>query len=300
VITIVEGPDGAGKTTLVDDLYFRAGGMVGRLHQGPYYNDVLKETLTTVSRAMERDAHILCDRLHLGERIYGPVFREADMLKDRGQRVLERALLGLGEVVQVICYPPYDPHVKEAWLAREQIEMLESLGQLERVYRLYKTQWSMLPTVSYDWTQQSVDWLVEEMEAIRSPANPGPGVGWYGSDKEGTVLIVGERCNPLKVGTQLPFVSVEGSSGWMSDQIPDIDERQLYWINALTPDGQPEHPGFIEEMQPKGIIALGSVASTWLREAGYTHERIDHPSYHRRFRNGETYPLQETIHAIRS
>ncbi len=294
MITIVEGPDGAGKTTLIDDLYYRAGGMVGRLHQGPYHYDVLKETLTTVSRAMERDAHILCDRLHLGERIYGPVFRQDDMLKDRGQRVLERALLGLGEVCQVICYPPFDPYVRDAWLARQQDEMLDTLDQLGWVYRLYKTQWSMLPTVAYDWTRHSVDWLVEEMEAIRSPANPGPGVGWYGSDKEGTVLIVGERSDSL------PFVSVEGSSGWVSDQIPDIDERGLYWVNAVTPDGHPEHPGFIEEMQPKGIIALGSVASTWLKEAGYTYERIDHPNYHRRYRDGETYPLQETIHVLRS
>lgn len=169
MITIIEGPDGAGKTTLVQDLRYRWINTVGH-HQGPYVHDVIGETLTSISSAMCLASHVVCDRLHLGERIYGPVFRGKDMLGDLGQDILEESLLKvLGGVVQIICLPPYESHVKPAWLAREQVEMLDSTEQLERIYQLYKTQKSALPTIVYDWTRQTVDGLLDELVLIRSP-----------------------------------------------------------------------------------------------------------------------------------
>lgn len=92
------------------------------------------------------------------------------MLGDLGQDILEESLLKvLGGVVQIICLPPYESHVKPAWLAREQVEMLDSTEQLERIYQLYKTQKSALPTIVYDWTRQTVDGLLDELVLIRSP-----------------------------------------------------------------------------------------------------------------------------------
>ncbi len=92
------------------------------------------------------------------------------MLGDLGQEVLEQSLLRvMGGVVQVICLPPYESQVKPAWLARAQVEMLDSTEQLERVYGLYETQQTALPTITYDWTNQSVDWLVDQLVILRSP-----------------------------------------------------------------------------------------------------------------------------------
>ncbi len=170
MITIIEGPDGAGKTTLLEALRYRWLDTIGH-HQGPYRHDVIGETLAAVSSALSLSSHVVCDRLHLGERIYGPVFRSHDMLGDLGQEVLERALLEvMGGVVQIICLPPYESHVKPAWLAREQVEMLDSTDQLERVYELYETQKSTLPTVRYDWTKQTIDGLLDELVLVRSSA----------------------------------------------------------------------------------------------------------------------------------
>ncbi|KKN88181.1 hypothetical protein LCGC14_0252530 [marine sediment metagenome] len=298
MLTIVEGPDGAGKSTLADDLAYRWIG-VNRHHQGPYHQNVLTETLGAMSRNLYQQSHVLCDRLHLGERIYGPVFRQHDMLGDDGQRVLERALLGLGGVVQVVCYPPYDPHVRDAWLAREQLEMLDTLDQLEWVYRLYKTQGSMLPTTTYDWTRHTVERLCDDLVTIRSPGNHGPGVGWF---EHTSVLLVGERANGINVnlpGPPLPFVSTNGCSAWLSEKLTGVDERWLYWVNALRPDGQPEDPSFIERLNPLGIIGLGKVAQDWLTSHGFEHEPMDHPQFAKRFHHGEPYPIKEAIDALR-
>ncbi len=64
MLTIIEGPDGAGKTTLVEDLRFRWVNTVGH-HQGPYRHDVIGETLGEMSRALSLVGHVVCDRLHL-------------------------------------------------------------------------------------------------------------------------------------------------------------------------------------------------------------------------------------------
>ncbi len=300
MITIVEGPDGAGKSTLADELAYRWPSDLGRHHQGPFYQNVLTETLHAVSRELYHHPHVICDRLHLGERIYGPVYRQHDMLGDAGQRVLERALLGLGQVAQVICYPPYES-VEASWLSREQLEMLDDVDQLSQTYRLYKTRGSMLPTTTYDWTRQTVEQLADELVTIRSPGNHGPGVGWF---EHTSVLIVGEQINADQVnvnqpGPALPFVSTNGCSAWLSEKLTGVDERWLYWVNALAPDGKPEDPAFIERLNPLGIIGLGTVAHDWLTAHGFEHERLDHPQFSKRFHHGSPYPIKEAIDAFR-
>lgn len=303
MITILEGPDGAGKTYLQSQLLQFWGESVADvpkplgLHQGPYDGNPLMETLEALGPVHLPDHHLICDRLHLGERVYGPLVRGNDTLGWPRQRMLERALLGMGGVSQVICYPPFERIEWDGELppfGHGHDDDPEDVHKL--IYMAYKTVPSMLPTVTYDWTRQDVGWLLQELQHVRSPVNPGPGIGWW---EEGVILIVGERVNTNTDGPMLPFVGEGGSSLWLAEHLDDVDERWLYWVNAHTPDQREEDPAFIDELRPAHVIGLGAVASEWLTRHGHDHERLNHPQYHKRFLHGETYPLRDRIHELR-
>lgn len=292
MILILEGCDGTGKTWLARELEREHG--FTRIHQGPFEDDPLLESLVAVSRGLERGPKLVCDRLHLGERIYGPILRGEDKLGAEKQRMLERVLLSLNTLL-VTTNPPWG-RVEHEWSSRVDDELVKDSSQVRQIYDWYQGEISMLPRVEFDWTQHTVEDLVSCL-GWASPINGGPGIGWWGPS---STLIVGEQCNASTPGPLLPFVGTGGSSLWLAQQLEGVDERLLYWVNARSPDGQDEDPRFIEELEPNGIIALGAVASSWLRKAGYEHVRLDHPQYHKRFYFHQRYPLAEKINEIRS
>jgi thymidylate kinase len=103
MITIVEGPDGAGKTTL-------ALALGGRYHhEGPpppgdgsllaYYADFIRP-----ARWAER--RVVLDRLALGELVYGPLLRGRSRLSEREFRAFQETAKSAGAVT-ILCLPPY-------------------------------------------------------------------------------------------------------------------------------------------------------------------------------------------------
>ena len=250
-LVILEGPDGAGKTMLANELVKYYG--FAKIHQGPFEGDPLLDSLTAVSKGLSEGRDLVCDRLHLGERIYGPILRNKDELGDEKQRMLERALLGIAQTTQILCLPPWE-NVLKAWTARYVDELVRSQEDLKKIYLMYKSQPSFLPTILYDWTAHDVTWLLNEMTHwIGSPANPGPGIGWW---ENTSVLVVGEQCNTNKPGPLLPFVGTGGSSLWLAEKLKGVDERKMYWVNAQTPDGKEEDPTFIESLNPAGSVSM--------------------------------------------
>ena len=244
-----------------------------------------------MSKGLSEGRDLVCDRLYLGERIYGPILRGEDRLGDAKQRMLERALMGIAKTTQVICLPSFE-NVEAAWSRRPDEELVKTRWNIKKFYLAYKSVGSFLPTVSYfDWTKHSVEWLLTETVEIHSPANLGPGIGWW---ENTSVLVVGEQVNTTQPGPLLPFVGTGGSSLWLAERL-EVDEQKIYWANARTPRGIDEDPGFINELDPVGIVALGSVASEWLHAHGYEHVRLNHPQYHKRFFHGEDYPLSEVV-----
>jgi hypothetical protein len=95
MLIIVEGPDGAGKTTLVGQLteYIvrTTSARVMRLHARPPVppTDSFKEYVQPLMGYRTTDPfHVICDRWHLGERVYPKILgRETDMTRDIFDRV---------------------------------------------------------------------------------------------------------------------------------------------------------------------------------------------------------------------
>lgn len=94
---IIEGPDGAGKTTLAHDLCKRYG--MAYHHEGPPPNPGAFEHYRSL---LDWPEPTVFDRLHVGELVYGPLLRGGSQL------TLEQANLLNRKADLVICLPPWE------------------------------------------------------------------------------------------------------------------------------------------------------------------------------------------------
>lgn len=82
-IFLLEGPDGAGKSTLADQLNLLAGNVyVEHLHfSQPKGDDIWAEYGEPIAaacariNAIDENGWLIIDRLHISEKVYGPIFR---------------------------------------------------------------------------------------------------------------------------------------------------------------------------------------------------------------------------------
>lgn len=151
-IVILEGPDCSGKTTLANSQAFQD---FMYHHQGPYAGDPYHETLDAVGGALRVHRSVLFDRLHLGEQVYGPIYRGVDKLGDFRREILDGFLKRHSAVV-VLCLPDLDVSLK-LWRARRDAgqEMLTDEEQYVAVHKAYLSLKTTLPLVHYDFTKMS-------------------------------------------------------------------------------------------------------------------------------------------------
>lgn len=315
MITILEGPDGAGKSTFANTY---ATVISGRKNErfavskhGPYLDEVdvapiymdalITGTMGGVSPLFEW--HSILDRSWISEEVYGPIARGANRIDIARRRALERVALAGGAVV-VVCLPSYK--VCEAtYLKRKSVEYLPTTSKLVEVYEefvrrfLYRTH-EPLPWVLYDYEKHGVGSIIDFVESKRVE-NQGPGSGSF---KRGNTLLVGERLSEKTAASHLPFVSWDrnGCVGWLSEHLEawGVSEDALYWMNAFNNDGKPVDPEpWVHELAPRQVISLGAIAEQWVITNGinkiYKTRRVAHPQHHKRFHNKQPYNLKDYL-----
>lgn len=107
MIIVLEGPDGAGKTTLAKALLTRLGARGRYLHDRPVKNQFVRDTAQArqAVKNLARGLVTVLDRHWVGEGIYGPVFRPDK--PSLGLRRLDSVLLRYG-AAYIICAPPVE------------------------------------------------------------------------------------------------------------------------------------------------------------------------------------------------
>lgn len=185
MITIFEGPDGAGKTTLVE-AYERWIARKGerqafRVHHGPYLgesgDEIATHYLDTLIKGDDPRLHVLMERCWVSEGIYGPVARHANRLS-KGQRFHLNNAAVAARSVMIICLPDFGT-CRANYMKRKEVEYLENDIQLQRVYEGYQAfmndQYSGPPhqspirTFGYNYTTEpSRRTFIDKVEELRS------------------------------------------------------------------------------------------------------------------------------------
>lgn len=150
MLIVIEGADGAGKTTIAEAIGKKIeksfGLKVEQKHSGPPADgeDLVSTYLSTIGDySPDGDKAMIIDRLHWGETIYGPLYRpEADIegygsLGPAGFRYVELYVVSRGGVVVHV-------DVKEATARRraeERGEDFTNLDDLEQILTKYRVRY---------------------------------------------------------------------------------------------------------------------------------------------------------------
>lgn len=280
MIVILEGPDGAGKTTLARQLqetfkleYHHEGPPPPGEHPLWYYGRTL---------ASFRGRRIVLDRFALGERVYGPSLRGVDRLGAEGWQVFSRLTAALS-AIQIIVLPP--PQLcEERWRNSPKAELFDDVLLLYRTY----AEFAYLATTdfafkTYDPTRTAfADLTYGWDEALVQPPLP-PGVIGYPC---ATTLLVGDRVGPT-YGVDLPFFDSRGSSQYLTHALHHAGfcEYELAWINAHDAEGRvnqlPRTNG--QGVEFEQVLALGENAAAVCAAQALNFRTVSHPQYWKRF-----------------
>jgi hypothetical protein len=297
-VIILEGPDGGGKTTLARHLNEKYGYITMKTSQPKDGEDLFISYTKSLLEAVGSWRPIVFDRHYLGEPVYGPIMRDADLLGIRGRRLIERLLVSRG-VHLVLCLPTWEK-LLQAWKDKNGDDYLRTEEQLSKINNAYHRQLELLQmpvnnVLGYRWSE--TDGPAEEsklMHALFEPLWSCPDfmTGWPSA----TTLIVGERVNHKAVAWDLPFHHLGGSSEWLLDRLDDahVHESTLCWANALDRDEKPNPLFQACEAFPNllRVVALGDVALQAC-EREFAKSAIEicplpHPQYWKRFKSSQS------------
>jgi len=108
MIIIIEGPDGAGKSTMIEEIrqvHLEAGHSpesVQIWRRGPFpegSNPWTEYVLPLTSLSPSKDWLVLIDRWHVGELVYGPLLRGVSRLSHEQRRWIDGYLKSLGALM---------------------------------------------------------------------------------------------------------------------------------------------------------------------------------------------------------
>lgn len=275
---IIEGPDGAGKTTLARAICKQL--KMRYHHEGPPPLGV---------SAFEHYARLIggaqwptvFDRLYLGEMVYGSLYRGDPRINVDHVNLFNRWLRGSGSII-VYCRPPLETCLEQIRARKDEVEREVHVTAYQLWDELMRSQ--RVNVRRYDFTRMST----LPVGFLPDPLPP----GIIGS-RIATHLLVGEMPNGQ---LDLPFFSDKGCSRYLNYAIvaAGLNESQLAFTNARYPDGSPRtfSPSqFAQLPHLRRIVALGKIAQTWA-ETALVEEHVSvvplpHPSYWKRFHSHE-------------
>ena len=281
MMIIIEGPDGAGKTTLANE--FVKLGFEYR-HEGvPKPGTDMFEWYTQQLLSVELGQNVVFDRLLLSEWVYGHVVRERSAITFHQLRLLLR-LFYASAGVMIMCSTDEDVII-DNWRKRKGVEYVQQEAQLKAINTRYN---SLFTELSPDLEIYNIKlWAPIEFAAIvrnrYAPIFYRLG-GVLGRPKP-AYQIVGERSLEER---DLVFYSDNKSAGFLSECLWDAGykESELSFINAQDHDGMPNDIFYPwRELKRPVVIALGKIAEQTCINQGVPHLALSHPQYVKRFKS---------------
>lgn len=290
---VIEGIDGAGKTTLANHLIRTVNGTGEYHHRGPPERHPLEEYVNDFEDYRPGGGrHIVCDRLHWGELVYAPLYRDHSLLAEAGRRWVDAFLASRGALL-VHCTHERDVVIANMRRTREDYLKEADIAHVEATYdTLYGLHSDVKKTAvrGYPDTRDvmflkrvACDLEQEAHDAALPPSYIGPPHPWavyFGDERK----LRGSRPN-----AESPFAPYSDSSGrWLWPRLP--------WDVGVANAYETEPDEVLKATGCERVVALGNRAHERLREYGIDHGVARHPQYARRFTHGRLDEWQEYLY----
>lgn len=291
MIILLEGPDGAGKTTLAQELVVDLTSRdrdVRLIRRGPIQADVFTEYLRPLDDLIGKPAGTIwiLDRWHVGELIYGPILRGKSELTKFQSAYLEMVLQTFG------CHFMHITASSETLEARWDVRP-DGLIKREWLYDIWE-QYHNYVAVRSHWKTWS-DGYERPFEVYF----PSPMPGTYIGPARPAVLLLGDRRN--RGDYSWPFVPAKSTSGhWLMRALLDADVSYMNvgLVNASELGAMELELIWYQLGQPP-VVPLGQHAkSAWGMTEKPTAAFLHHPQFMRRFHHGKTLEYGRTIKGV--
>lgn len=297
----LEGVDGSGKTTLakavkteIERLF--PGDTVEILHRRQLTRPPMDEYEYDVEDYRPGTGrHVIADRWHHGEMIYGPLYRGKSALTTAMFRHIELFCLSRGIRVWHVTQPLPRIAVRLAergddYLQSHHVEHV--MNEYYRVSDMAATVASTLVPPEGDLTSTVTELIkhAQYYENFDADLNAFPS---YIGRRTPAVLLLGEkRGGKPPYPTQTAFLPVGGNSGsFLLEALPDPFWKRTGVANALEEDVA----SLIDVLAGPMVVALGKAASDRLTELGIEHAAAPHPQAVRRFHHDKKIEYGEFI-----
>jgi hypothetical protein len=236
MILILEGPDGAGKSTLKKQLQARFDFVESVPKSLPTHKSIqtmCAENATAINLSLYSDCDVIFDRGWMSEAIYSPILRRTPgRFTKVHERMFERMALSTGVTV-VYCNPGREKIISN--LSTRGDEFIRELSVLEQIINSYKKfeYLTGLNVVEYNYTQDSFDWLCEAIWDEKQGGHTGRTI--FGNGYADTLIV----SLPSQVTGSVPMISWnEDSIAWRLTESLEafgLDESDLAWTTSTGP-----------------------------------------------------------------
>lgn len=305
MLICLEGVDGAGKTTLADQLaaQTQATDELFMLH----FSQPDKHPLTEYEAGLDfyrpgSGEDVICDRYHWGEMIYSELYRNGSQLGAAGFWHVEQYLQSRGGVMVHVDAPL---KVIEKRLEERGEDYLEShhVAQVRDSFAAYATRGHEAAVYAETPLSDENVRVIVQIARLREGAakllHSQPG---YVGPLEPALLLIGERPNDHSgtIPHAAPFLPYPASSGkWLIEEVilRAPDPRQIGLVNAVQRDGSRTglRDLWVRLHFPK-VVPMGAVARQQCAREGVPCTRTaPHPAYWKRFHSFETEEYRRMI-----
>lgn len=304
MLIILEGPDGAGKTTLARNLIDliksqRILDTVQYIHAGPPNRHPIDEYLHSLTHYRPSNhEHIIIDRWHWGESVYPELLQRETKLDFPARWAIEAYLKRLGAVVVLV--DQFDADYITTYAERGEYDELTRLADTKAAFAAVAAT-SQLPFVMYNWKdprRSSRQEIVEVAAGLAANYRSLNGFITYCGPRWPQYLLLGDVRHHSNLVVDAPaFAPFPATSGHFLlkslESAFDLRQREsIGWANVNDVDNPAK---LWMALGKPNVVALGRNAHRRLNDLGIPHGIAPHPQFARRFHHSSQVGYGHTV-----